>query len=312
MIVALLAVAYRTAQEMGLVLKDVVLFPFLVLLAWVLFLYWILASPRARRFYGRAYNRRASGRRLMTYLIVISIGAAVGGASAGVWWKLFEMHRQQMQKLRAAEGQTETTPAQTSNTAPTSSPASTEQPAPDLVGQIDSILPLESDPDPKTLKYVKPPGAKTMPRRPGARERNKLILQNNAHLYVIGSIKNRGQVASIADGWAITWKGVDDHTVEGVLMPVQENSEIRVDMSPDPKSQNWVTLRGKDYWPRKMDMNAIPANGVSYGFLYVRFPKLSLDELRVGGFMTLRFVDIRGKESTASIYIGSSPPTTKP
>jgi hypothetical protein len=49
---------------------------------------------------------------------------------------------------------------------PQSQLPSPEQPAPDLVGEINNIIRLDSEPDPKTLKYVIPPGSKRLPSPP--------------------------------------------------------------------------------------------------------------------------------------------------
>jgi hypothetical protein len=95
----LIAVLYRTAQELNWLPKDEVGFPFLVLLTWILFLYWIFTGSRAVRWYSKAHRSWAE-RRIVTYFLVISIGAVIGGATAGAWWKLFEIHRAQMSKLK--------------------------------------------------------------------------------------------------------------------------------------------------------------------------------------------------------------------
>ncbi len=100
MLTGLMAVLYRTAQELNWLPKDEVGFPFLILLTWILFLYWTFTGSRAVRWYGKAYKSWAVERRIVAYFLVISIGAVIGGATAGAWWKLFEIHRAQMSKLR--------------------------------------------------------------------------------------------------------------------------------------------------------------------------------------------------------------------
>jgi hypothetical protein len=99
MILAIIAAAYRAGQELFLP-KDVVLFPFLVLGAWILFLYWVFAGPRTVRRYNKAYKAWAREKRTVAYSIAILIGAVIGGATGAGWWKLFEMHRKQMARLK--------------------------------------------------------------------------------------------------------------------------------------------------------------------------------------------------------------------
>jgi len=103
MIVGLAAVLYRGAQELEWMPKEVVLFPFLALLAWVLFLYWVFVGVRAVLVDRRAYIAWAKGRRVMAYFVAISVGAVIGGVSGGLWWKLFEVHRQQMRTRQGKE-----------------------------------------------------------------------------------------------------------------------------------------------------------------------------------------------------------------
>ena len=98
-ILTLVAAAYRAVQELGVFPKDVVLFPFLVLGAWILFLYWVFAGPRAVRRYNKAYKVWAGEKRIVAYSIAILVGAVIGGATGAGWWKLFEIHRKQMATL---------------------------------------------------------------------------------------------------------------------------------------------------------------------------------------------------------------------
>jgi hypothetical protein len=112
MVVTIGAVLYRAAQELGWVWKDVILFPFLLLLAWVLALYWLFTGPRAARFYRKTYKEWAREKRFMAYGLAISIGALIGGASGAGWWKVFELHRQQMSVLQSKESPTESTKAE--------------------------------------------------------------------------------------------------------------------------------------------------------------------------------------------------------
>jgi hypothetical protein len=100
MIVTLVAASYRAGQELGFFPRDVVLFPFLVLAAWVLSLYWIFAGNYLGRYYDKAYEKWAKEQRLMAYGLAILIGATVGGATGAGGWKLFELHRRQMEKLK--------------------------------------------------------------------------------------------------------------------------------------------------------------------------------------------------------------------
>ena len=100
MILAIIAAAYRAGQELGGLPKDVVLFPFLVLGAWILFLYWVFAGPRAVRRYNKAYKAWAREKRTVAYSIAILVGAIIGGATGAGWWKLFEVHRKQMARLK--------------------------------------------------------------------------------------------------------------------------------------------------------------------------------------------------------------------
>jgi hypothetical protein len=159
MIVALLAVLYQAAQEIDIFPKDVVLFPFLALLAWGLFLYWIFAGTRANRIYRRVYNSWGKRRRLVTYLIVISVGAVLGGATAGAWWKVFELHRQRMQKLQIAEGQKEASRALAPSAAPTPTPSPMSEPP--------AMIPPSASPTPRPQK---PRASKPREKRPTAAE----------------------------------------------------------------------------------------------------------------------------------------------
>jgi hypothetical protein len=102
MLAGLGAILYRAGQEIGWIPKDVVVFPFLALLAWVLFLYWFFAGPRAVRLYSKAYRKWAKERRSMAYGLAILTGSVIGGGTGAAWWKLFEVHRKQMAKLKEA------------------------------------------------------------------------------------------------------------------------------------------------------------------------------------------------------------------
>ena len=110
MLAALLATLLRVAQSLRFIPSDEVWFPLLVLVAWVLFLYWVLTGPRAVRLYRKAYKEWARERRVMAYGIAISAGAAIGAVSGGVWWKIFELQRRQMQTLQ--DKRPESKPAQ--------------------------------------------------------------------------------------------------------------------------------------------------------------------------------------------------------
>jgi hypothetical protein len=98
-ILTLAATAYKAAQELGLWPNDILLFPFLVLAAWILFLYWALAGALAVRCYNQVYKKWAKERRSMAYGLAFLIGATIGGGTGAGWWKLFEMQRKQMAKL---------------------------------------------------------------------------------------------------------------------------------------------------------------------------------------------------------------------
>jgi hypothetical protein len=125
MITGLIAVVYRTAQGLKILPPDETIFPFLVLLTWVLFLYWVFGSARAVRQYRKIYNSWARERRVMAYACAIAIGAVIGGVSGGLWWKLFEAHRQQMRSLETAK---ETTTAPNVPEKPTKIPTTRETP----------------------------------------------------------------------------------------------------------------------------------------------------------------------------------------
>lgn len=103
MLIALIAALYRVGQEIKWLPADEVWFPLLALATWLLFLYWMFTGPRAVRFYRKAYKRWAQEKRTMAYGLAISLGAVIGAASGAGWWRLFELHRLQMQKLKSAE-----------------------------------------------------------------------------------------------------------------------------------------------------------------------------------------------------------------
>jgi hypothetical protein len=99
MILALAAAVYRAMQAVGYFPDDVVLFPFLVLVAWILFLYWLFTSPVFVRYYEQAYSKWARERRFLGYFTVISMGVVIGGTTGAAWWKLCEIHSEHMRAL---------------------------------------------------------------------------------------------------------------------------------------------------------------------------------------------------------------------
>lgn len=178
--------------------------------------------------------------------------------------------------------------------APTAPPV--EEPAPDLVGQIDKILDIGPAAPEAIQKLTGKP-----PVPPGFTGKGKAPLPKDIYVIVVGTIRNRGQVASIAEGFRITLMFADGRTVKADMLTPPIGAGFMLNVSPDPKSPKWYALKSEDYWPQRMDMNTIPANGISYGYVYGVLHGVSRDEFyKPGNTVELYFRDIRGKESTVS------------
>lgn len=102
-LLALAAVSYKTAQELGYFPKDIFLFPLLVILFVLFVLYAVVTSNYFLKGLGQFYERLGEDRRMATYGIVILCGAITGGALAAGGYRLFEMHKKHMQTASKSE-----------------------------------------------------------------------------------------------------------------------------------------------------------------------------------------------------------------
>lgn len=145
MLAALMAASYRGAQAIKSVPPDEVLFPILTLGAWLLFLYWVFAGPRAVRIYRKAYKNWAQEKRLMAYLLAIGMGTVIGGATGAGFWKVFEVHREQMKKLAASEAKPtkDTPPAKEQPKPETPKPAVKPPTAQEIAAALAKDLPQQ-------------------------------------------------------------------------------------------------------------------------------------------------------------------------
>jgi hypothetical protein len=98
-LLALAAVSYKTAQELGYFPKDIFLFPLLVIMFVLFVLYAVVTCKFFIKGLGLFYERFGKDRRMVAYIIVVFCGMLAGGALAGGGYWLFEIHKKHMQTL---------------------------------------------------------------------------------------------------------------------------------------------------------------------------------------------------------------------
>jgi hypothetical protein len=98
-VVALFGLIYRAGQEANYFPKDIYVFPLLVATCVILFLYLVVTSGLFLTAVERIYALLGKDRRMVAYIIVASFGAVIGSALAVSGYRLFEMHKKQMQTL---------------------------------------------------------------------------------------------------------------------------------------------------------------------------------------------------------------------
>ena len=102
-LIALAAVSYRAAQEIGYFPKDIFLFPLLVMIFAFFVLYAVVTSKSFLKWLGQFQERLGKDRRMAAYVIVIFSGAIIGGVLAAGGYRMFEKHKQHMQILLGSD-----------------------------------------------------------------------------------------------------------------------------------------------------------------------------------------------------------------